>query len=113
MSKEIHQCHCPHCQQEDTHPDQLHHRQINLLMSNLNEQQRRWYVALESFKIGPGGISLMNQITGMDHKTIRRGREELEAELEGRPVNRIRVEGGGRPTVEKKQQKSSITLNKR
>ena len=43
----------------------------------------------------------MNQITGMDHKTIRRGREELEAELEGRPMNRIRVEGGGRPTVEK------------
>jgi len=113
MPNEIHQCRCPHCQQEDAHPDQLHHRQINLLMSNLNEQQRRWYVALESFKIGRGGIDLMSQITGMDQKTIRRGRKELEVELEGRPMNRVRLEGGGRPTVEKKQQESSITLKRR
>ncbi len=113
MPNEIHQCQCPHCQQQDTHPDQLRHRRVNLLMSTLNEQQRRWYVALESFKIGRGGINRMNQITGMDHKTIRRGREEFEAELKGRPMNRIRVEGGGRPTVEKKQQKSSKTLKRR
>ncbi len=103
MPNEIHQCQCPHCQQEDAHLDQLHHRQINLLMSTLNEQQRRWYVALESFKIGRGGIELMNQITGMDQKTIRRGRKELETDLEGCPMNRVRLKGGGRPTVEKKQ----------
>ena len=109
MSKEIHQCQCSHCQHEDEHPDQLHHRQINLLMSHLNEQQRRWYVALESSKIGRGGVDLMSLITGMDKKTIWRGRKELETELEGRPMNRVRLEGGGRPTVEKKHQKSSIT----
>jgi hypothetical protein len=51
----------------------------------------------------------MNLITGMDKKTIWRGRKELETELEGRPMNRVRLEGGGRPTVEKKHQKSSIT----
>jgi hypothetical protein len=102
MSNEIHQCQCTHCQQEDVHPDQLQHRQINLLVSSLNEQQRRWYVALESIKIGRGGIKLMNQITGMDRKTIRRGRKEFEAELKERPMDRIRVEGGGRPTVKKK-----------
>ena len=62
MSKEIHQCQCPLCQQEELHPDQLHHHQINLLISHLDEQQRRWYVALESFKIGRGGIELMTQI---------------------------------------------------
>ena len=102
MSSEIHQCQCAHCQQEESHPDQLHHRQINLLMSRLNEQQRRWYVALESIKIGRGGIELMNQITGMDQKTIRRGRKEFETELKERPMDRIRVEGGGRQTVKKK-----------
>jgi len=75
MPNEIHQCRCPRCQQEDAHRDQLHHRQINLLMSNLNEQQRRWYVALESFNIGRGGIDLMSQITGMDQK----GRSSLKS----------------------------------
>ena len=102
MSNEIHQCQCVRCQQADVHPDQLHHRQINLLMSSLNEQQRRWYVALESIKIGRGGIELMNQITGVDQKTIRRGRKEFETELKERPMDRIRVEGGGRPSVKKK-----------
>ena len=102
MSNEIHQCQCAHCQQEDTHPEQLQHRQINLLVSNLNEQQRRWYIALESIKIGRGGIKLMSQITGMDRKTIRHGRKEFETELKERPMDRIRVEGGGRPTVKKK-----------
>ena len=108
MSNEIHQCQCAHCQQEGAHPDQLHHRQINLLMSSLNEQQRRWYAALESLKIGRGGIKLMTQITGMDRKTIRRGRKEFETELKERPMDRIRVEGGGRPTVKKKVLKSSM-----
>jgi hypothetical protein len=108
MSEAIHQCQCPHCQQEYWHPDQLHHQQINLLMSRLDEQQRRWYVALESFKIGRGGIDRMSTVTGMDEKTIRRGRKELEAELEGRPTDRIRLEGGGQPAVEKKRRKLSM-----
>ena len=30
------------------HPDQERHRQMNLLISRLDEQQRRWYAALES-----------------------------------------------------------------
>ena len=102
MSNKIHQCQCVHCQQEDTHPDQLGHRQINLLISSLNEQQRRWYVALESIKMGRGGTEMMNQITGMDQKTIRRGRKEFETELKERPMDRIRLEGGGRQTVKKK-----------
>ncbi len=109
MSEAIHQCQCPHCQQAYWHPDQLHHQQVNLLMSRLDEQQRRWYVALESFKIGRGGIDRMSTVTGMDEKTIRRGRKELDAELEGRPTDRIRLEGGGRPAVEKKSRKSSMT----
>ena len=109
MSESIHQCQCPHCQQQYWHPDQLHHRQINLLLSRLDEQQRRWYAAVESFKIGHGGIELMKKVTGMDEKTIRRGRRELEAELAGRPTDRVRLAGGGQPAVEKKRRKSSTT----
>lgn len=105
MPKEIYQCQCSHCEQQDKHPVQLEHRQINLLISHLNEQQRRWYVALESLKKGRGGIELMHKITGMDQKTIRRGRSELESELEDRPHDRVRLSGGGRHSLEKKHLK--------
>jgi hypothetical protein len=107
MHIEIHTCQCANCQQNADHPDQLLHHQINLLLSRLDEQQRRWYVALESIKLGRGGAELMNKITGMDHKTIRRGRQEFQMEMKGRPMERIRLEGGGRQKVEKKRLKSS------
>ena len=102
MNIDIHHCQCPHCQQENEHPDQLYHHQINLLISRMDEQQRRWFVGFESSKLGYGGIELMHQITGMDHKTIRRGRKELEEEMKKRPKERIRLQGGGRNRVEKK-----------
>ncbi len=89
-------CQCPICQQAADHPDKIIHRMINLLVSQLNEQQRRWFVALEAREKGFGGIRLMSQITGMDEKTIHRGQEELEQGLAGRPADRVRVPGGGR-----------------
>ena len=76
---------------------------MNLLLSRLDEQQRRWYVALEAKKLGHGGATLMSQITGMHVDTIRRGRRELDATLQERPVDRVRLPGGGRPPVEKKK----------
>jgi hypothetical protein len=79
---------------------------MNLLISRLDEQQRRWYAALEAKKLGRGGASLMAQITGMHVDTIRRGREELDNQLTSRPVDRVRLPGGGRPPVEKKRQAS-------
>jgi hypothetical protein len=75
---------------------------MNLLLSRLDEQQRRWYVALESVKFGHGGDALLSQITGMNVETIHRGREELESGLQGRPVDRVRIAGGGREPLEKK-----------
>jgi len=78
-------------------------------MSRLDEQQRRWYVALESLQMGHGGVGRMSAITGMDEKTIWRGRKELEAELQGRPTDRVRLAGAGRPAVEEKHQKSSMS----
>jgi hypothetical protein len=56
---DIHQCQCPHCQQAAAHPDQVLHRQMNLLLSRLDEQQRRWYVAVEANRIGPQGKELI------------------------------------------------------
>lgn len=95
-------CQCLRCQQEADHPDRELHRQMNLLCSRLDEQQRRWYVALESNRIGHGGDCLLAAITGLDEKTIRRGRNELAASLQDRPHERVRRPGGGCPPVEKK-----------
>jgi hypothetical protein len=99
---EVRACQCRLCQQESEHPDRELHRQMNLLLSRLDEQQRRWYVAVESKRIGHGSDRLLAEITGLDEKTIRRGREELAASLADNPPERVRREGAGRPTVEKK-----------
>ena len=77
---------------------------MNLFLSRLNEQQRRWYVAMESNRIGEGGDHFLSRITGIDVKTIRRGRHELESDLADQPTERIRKPGGGRLRVEKKIQ---------
>ena len=68
----------------------------------MDEQQRRWYVAVEAQRIGHGGMTEMNKITGMHVETIRIGIRELAEDLAGRPKERVRVEGGGRPKAEKK-----------
>jgi hypothetical protein len=107
MSKKaVHQCECRNCQQTDEHPDKKVHQQINLLVSRLDEQQQRWYVALEAKKLGHGGMTLLSQITGMSLDTIRRGSDELDNELRERPIDRVRLPGGGRPPVEKKSRGS-------
>jgi len=97
-------CQCSNCQQEAFHPDKKLHHQMNLFLNRLDEQQSRWYVAMESDQMGSGKDQLLSQITGMDVKTIRKGRQELETELSDRPSDGIRLPGGGRPPVEKKTQ---------
>jgi predicted transcriptional regulator len=101
---EVHKCQCNQCQEEANHTDKIFHRQMNLLISRLDEQQRRWYIAVEANRIGHGGIRKLSQITGMDEKTIQRGQQELEQSLVDRPSEQIRLPGGGRQRAEKKTQ---------
>lgn len=75
---------------------------MNLIASRLDEQQRRWFVAMEANRVGHGGIRLLSEITGLDEKTIERGQQELKQELAARPTQQVRSVGGGRPRVEKK-----------
>jgi hypothetical protein len=95
-------CQCARCQAEEAHADRVLHEQMNLLLSRLDEGQRRWYAAVEATRLGHGGVRLVAQITGLDEKTIRRGQDEVAGSLADVPVKRQRRPGGGRPPVEKK-----------
>jgi hypothetical protein len=44
---------------------------------------------------------LLSLVTGLHVETIRRGRRELEADLQGCPPDRLRRRGGGRPADKK------------
>lgn len=102
MPTEIAACQCPRCQPDGDQAERVLHHQMNVLMSRLNEAQRRWYAAVEAQRLGPGGDRLVAQITGLDEQTIRRGRHELATSLADCPAARVRQPGGGRPPIEKR-----------
>ena len=97
----VNDCGCAECRVGE-HAGREDHRQLNLLLSRLDEQQRRWVAAREAMRLGHGGFQRIAEITGLHPETIRRGRDELEDELRDRPTNHVRLPGGGRPRVEKK-----------
>lgn len=98
-----HQCACLSCQAGTDLVLVGYHQQINLLLSRLNEPQRRWYVdSLSQAPDAPSDVQLA-LITGLDEKTIRRGRQELQAQLTTVPADRLRKEGGGQLSQEKKR----------
>jgi hypothetical protein len=77
---------------------------VVLFYSLLDEQQRRLFAGLESFKCGHGGDTLLAGLLGLDPDTVARGRRELLAgEVQ---QERIRAPGGGRPRAEKKPRPS-------
>src|SRR5437899_7907398 len=97
----IHECGCGPCRREEAHPGREHHRQMNLLLSRLDEQQRRWYLAVESERLGYGSDRILFEITGVDEKTIRRGRQELATSVAS---NLIRPRSGsGKPAAPRRQ----------
>ncbi len=79
-----------------------YHRQINLLLSRLAEPQRRWYVGVLSQEPESPSDAQLALITGIDEKTIRRGLQEMEADLLNVPLDRQRQIGGGHLLSEKK-----------
>jgi len=97
----VHECGCAACRAGEP-ADRVEHRQLNLLLSRLDEQQRRWVAGREAKLLGHGGITQVAVITGLHPETIRRGRDELDEELQDRPTEQVRLPGGGRPRVEKK-----------
>lgn len=100
--KKTHQCQCEICQVGTEIETVRQHRKMNVFLSRINEPQRRWYVGLLSQKPDSVSDRQLSLITGLDEETIRRGRRELESELNDMPEDRQRREGGGRLAAEKK-----------
>ncbi len=98
----VHHCTCADCQTGLDPGLPQRHQQINLLLSQLTEPQRRWYVGSLSTDPTQPNDSALARITGLDRKTIRRGRRELLGGLAAAPTPRQRRPGGGRPRAEKK-----------
>jgi hypothetical protein len=56
-SSPVHRCGCAKCRAHRPPPERVVHRQINLLVSRLDEPQRRWFVALEAMRLGHGAYA--------------------------------------------------------
>jgi hypothetical protein len=72
---------------------------LALFMSLLNEKQKRLFAGYESMKLGYGGDEKISQKTGLDVKTVSRGRKELLSK--NVDIERIRKKGAGRPSLKK------------
>lgn len=84
---------------EDTTPwlqDEQWIRSLRVVLNRLNEDQRRWVLALLSLQVGRGGISRLSEISHMDNDTFTKARRELAEGLKSCPRQRIRRAGAGR-----------------
>ena len=73
-------------------------QQMQRLYSSLNEKDRRRYAAIESIKLGWGGMSYVSNLFGCDYYTLRLGMEELDDEA-AMSLLGIRRQGGGRKSA--------------
>ena len=86
--------------------------QCRAVLGRLNEQDKRHVAGLLAILAGYGGVSWVAEVVGLERDCVSRGKAEVENGLEGRPVDRQRLPGGGRKPLEKKRPKSSNTLKK-
>ena len=72
---------------------------LTVFLATLNEKQRRLYAGFESLRLGRGGDAVVAGWTGLNVKTVARGRQELQAG--GVSMERVRAAGAGRPPSKK------------
>lgn len=103
----VHTCECDACKAGTDAAIVRYHRQLNMLLSRLTEPQRRWFAATLSQQANSPSDRQLSLITGLDEKTIQRGRRELAEGLpDTLPLGRQRRPGGGRQRAEKKTRPS-------
>lgn len=81
-------------------PEQLVRNKYTKFAQSLNERCKRLWAASEALALGPGGVKMLHQITGLSPSTIYLGIKELEEGLLEENNERIRQRGGGRKSIE-------------
>ncbi len=71
-------------------------------LSGADEVQARRFAGAIALEIGWGGITKVEELTGMSHSTISKGIDELKTSEKLEPPERLRASGGGRKKVEEK-----------
>ena len=79
--------------------------------STLRESDQRRFASLEAEKLGQGGKIYLKKILGCDFKTIKKGADELNLDIEGIETERIRKIGAGRKPKTEDKQVNKIFLN--
>src|SRR5262249_54872659 len=75
---------------------------FRLLAPIMDERTTRLWAAAEAMSLGPGGVAIVTEATGIRKKRIRAGRVELEAMAEQPPVERPRAQRVRRPGAGRK-----------
>ena len=66
----------------------------------MDERLTRLWAGAEAEALGEGGISVVEEATGMSRTTIRVGRDALREGVSANDVVSVRRAGGGRPSIE-------------
>jgi transposase len=84
------------------HPAVLHDIQekFRLMAPSLTERTKRVWCAVEARQLGRGGLTIVQQATGVSMPTIRRGIAELEQPLKLSPMQSRRPGGGRKKLTE-------------
>lgn len=73
---------------------------IGMMLPQLNERQRRLFLASEALAYGRGGIAKVMRYSGVSRNTVKKG--ILELERGEKFIGNVRRSGGGPKTVEEK-----------
>jgi len=73
---------------------------FQLMLPSLTERNRRLWCAVEARQLGWGGVSIVQEATGVSIATIRKGIKELEQPVELTPMQSRRPGGGRKKLTE-------------
>ena len=75
----------------DPYPEEVE-RKMQQFAHWLSEKDRRRYAAVETLKLGHGGLEYIARLLGCDSKTIRQGLQDLD-QSEDPAADRVRKKG--------------------
>lgn len=109
--RSLHRCPCLDCRCHPRGKVARTHRDINRLLTVLDERNRRLFVALLVRQQGRGAIRGLARVTGLSRNTIRKGLRELTRRGLRHRSPRLRRKGAGGKKVEEQQPGIVVALN--